>query len=48
MKTYEIKWKPAKSMYSSLMVDVVKADNLSEAKRVVESKAISMGADSVE
>lgn len=48
MKTYEIKWKPAGDIFASMATDTVKADNLAEAKRMIESKANSMGAKSVQ
>lgn len=49
MKTYEMKWKPAGIVWNyGMRTDIIKANSLEEASKMIESQAKMLGASSVE
>lgn len=49
MNTYEIRWKPAGINWNyGVRADVIKANFMEEAERIVEAQAKMLGASSVE
>ena len=47
MKTYEIKWKPNVNNFS-MQTDIVNANSLEEATKMIEGKAKMLGATSID
>ncbi len=49
MNTYEMKWKPAGISWNyGVKTDIIKANFLEEAKKMIEAQAKMLGATSVE
>ena len=49
MKTYEMKWKPAGISWNhGMRTDIIKANSLEEATKMIEGQAKMLGASSVE
>ncbi len=49
MNTYEMKWKPAGISWNyGVKTDIIKANSLEEAKKMIEAQAKMLGASSVE
>ena len=49
MNTYEIRWKPAGIVWNyGVKEDIIKANSLEEAKKMVEAQAKMLGATGVE
>lgn len=48
MNTYEIKWKPETTLGISMKTEIINANSMEEAVKMVEAKAKSMGAKNID
>ena len=49
MNTYEMKWKPAGIVWNfGMRTDIIKANSLEEARKMIEAQAKTLGATSID
>lgn len=48
MHTYEMKWKPDSVLGISMQTEIIQANSLEEASKIIEAKAKAMGYKSID